>query len=158
MTNQPFTWKTLLDDLLKDTQPQVHNEQDDGITETYMRTVMQNHIDMINKETAVSTSLYYADDIVVEDPYGATRFKGKEGQRQGFRQMADVSFIPQKAELVAPISTSYGNKAAMAFKLYAQIDGHDVTIDIIETMTFNDAGDITERIAYWGKENVTLLD
>ncbi|WP_158256354.1 hypothetical protein [Staphylococcus xylosus] len=40
--------------------------------------------------------------------------------------MAKASFILQKAELVAPINASYGNSSATAFKLYAQVDGHDI--------------------------------
>ncbi|MCS4486981.1 hypothetical protein [Staphylococcus americanisciuri] len=119
---------------------------------------MQNHIDMINKVTAIPTALYYAKDIVIEDPYDATLFKGAAVTYEGFHEKGDVLFLPQKAELIAPISTGHNHKAAMAFKLYAQVGDHHITIDIIETMAFNEEGDITDITAYWGKENVTLLD
>ena len=77
---------------------------------------------------------------------------------EDFVKFFDVPFIPKKAELVAPISTSFGNSAAMAFKFYAEVDGQDITIDIIEVVKFNESGEIIEQMAYWGKDNVSLIN
>ncbi|MCE7786549.1 hypothetical protein M3663_00730 [Staphylococcus xylosus] len=156
MNDKNFTWKEFMDDLINDTKPL--NIETSTPTEEYMKKVMQNHIDAINNKSTKPTSEYYADNIIAEDPNGTRTFKGKKEIFEEFPKMANVSFIPQKAELVAPISASYGNSSAMAFKLYAQVDGHDITIDIIETMSFNNNGQITEIMAYWGKENVTLIN
>lgn len=44
----------------------------------------------------------------------------------------------------------------MAFKLYVEVDGQD--IDIIDVMKFNEAGEITEQMAYWEKDNVSIIN
>ncbi|MEU9352413.1 hypothetical protein AB0D65_15695 [Streptomyces griseoloalbus] len=61
------------------------------------------------------------------------------------KQLLDVPFTPKKAELTAPISFSLGNKAAMAFKLWAEVDGRNISIDIIEVMTFDESGRFATR-------------
>lgn len=76
-----------------------------------------------------------------------------------FAQLMDVEFVPIRGEMTAPPSFSLGNKAAMAFRLWAEVAGRKkVMIDIIETMTFNEEGKVTEQVAFWGVDNVTLLD
>lgn len=46
----------------------------------------------------------------------------------------------------------------MAFKLYVNVNGQNIAIDIIDVFQFNEEGEVIEQKAYWGKENVTLLD
>lgn len=53
---------------------------------------------------------------------------------------------------------SLGNKGAMSFRLWAEVDGRNLIIDIIEVMEFNEDGKVIEQLAYWGADNVTLMD
>jgi steroid delta-isomerase len=46
----------------------------------------------------------------------------------------------------------------MAFRLFAEMDGCNISIDIIDVMTFDESGKICDFMAYWGVENVALLD
>lgn len=151
-----FSWKKLMEDLTQNKE--TLNIPTSRPTEEYMRKVMQGHIDMINKKGNKTTASYYADNIRAEDPVGTETFLGKKGIAEDFAKFFDVPFIPKKAELVAPISTSFGRSAAMTFKLYAEVDGQDITIDIIEVMTFNESGEIIEQMAYWGKDNVKIMN
>jgi hypothetical protein len=70
-------------------------------------------------------------------------------------RLLDVPFNPERAELVAPIRFSMENRAAMAFKPWAEVDGCNIAIDV---MTFGESGKISKPMAYWRPENVTLLD
>ncbi|MEO2203203.1 nuclear transport factor 2 family protein [Paenibacillus pabuli] len=155
MNNKEFSWKKFMEDLTQ--KNETLNIPTSIPTEEYMRKVLQGHIDMINKIGTTPTFFYYADDIRAEDPVGTTTLLGKKGLTEDFAKFFDVPFIPKKAELVAPISTSFGNAAAMTFKFYAEVDGQDISIDIIEVIKFNESGEIIEQMAYWGRENVKIL-
>ncbi len=62
-------------------------------------------------------------------------------------QLLDVPFTPIKAELTAPPTFSFGFRAAISFRLCADVDGRKLTIDIIEVMTFDEDGRVTEQLA-----------
>ncbi|PYY34430.1 hypothetical protein DEJ32_15070 [Curtobacterium sp. MCPF17_046] len=103
---------------------------------------------------------YLAVPRVGEDPVGTAPMTiGGTGTElfDAMAQLQDVPFVPQKAQLTAPITFSLGNQAAFSFRLWANADGRDLTIDIIEVMSFDENGKIAHQMAYWGADNVTLL-
>jgi len=130
-------------------------------TEEHMRKAIQGYVDNIANPDPDYAAKYLALPRTLEDPVGTKpmALRGSaQDQLDAMKQLIDVSFTPKRAELTAPISFSLGNKAAMAFKIWAEVDGRDISIDIIEVMTFDESGKICDQMAYWGVENVTVLD
>ncbi|MEV5758342.1 hypothetical protein AB0L61_16425 [Streptomyces tendae] len=130
-------------------------------TEEHMRKAIEGYIDNITNPDPDYAAKYLAVPRTGEDPVGAkpiTLRGSVQDQLDEMKQLLDVPFTPKRAELTAPISFSLGNQAAMAFTLWAEVDGHNISIDIIEVMTFDEAGKICDQMAYWGVENVTVLD
>ncbi|MEU1213388.1 hypothetical protein ABZ424_13310 [Streptomyces sp. NPDC005790] len=130
-------------------------------SEEHMCKAVQGYIDNITNPDTDYAATYLAVPRTGEDPVGTKpmtiRGSGQD-QLEEMKQLLDVPFITKRAELTAPISFSLGNQAAMAFKLWAEVDGRNISIDIIEVMTFDASGKICDQMAYWGVENVTLLD
>ncbi|MFJ6062657.1 hypothetical protein ACIQHU_06410 [Streptomyces tendae] len=130
-------------------------------TEEHMRKAIEGYIDNITNPDPDYAAKYLAVPRTGEDPVGTkpiTLRGSVQDQLDEMKQLLDVPFTPKRAELTAPISFSLGNQVAMAFTLWAEVDGHNISIDIIEVMTFDEAGKICDQMAYWGVENVTVLD
>lgn len=152
--NKRFSWKVFMEDLKEEKEEL--NIAPAQPSEEHMRQVMQSHIDAINHKGVGAT---YSSDFKGEDPVGTAPITTGGGDMiNELKEIFDVPFTPQRAELISPISTSFGNAAAMAFKLYVDVNGQNISIDIIDVFEFNEQGEVTDQKAYWGKENVTLLD
>lgn len=153
-----FSFSTLMRHLDAGTSPTVPA----GIpSQEHMRAVMESYIENINNPHPEFRARHIAETGTGEDPVGSRPSDTAEGVQhfaQALERLIDVPFTPKKAELISPISFSLGNKAAMAFKFWAEVDSRNVSIDIIDVMTFDETGKICNIMAYWGVENVTLLD
>lgn len=123
--------------------------------EDHMKNVLQTYIDSINKKDPDTLLGLLADNIYGEDPVGTKPIVGLKNIEPMIRYGMSAM---QKVELVAPIRTCTGNSAAMAFKLYMSMEGKNVTIDVIDVMDFNESGKIVKNMAYWGKDNLTVID
>lgn len=127
-------------------------------TQKHMIKAMHSYIDRINGNHHEGTQNLFADNFTLEDPIGTKLLSiGKEYPANFFAEEA-VKFTPLRAELVSPVSTSYSNQAAMAFKFYMKVGEQEISIDIVDVMTFDEAGKIVEVKAYWGRENVSLIN
>ena len=124
----------------------------------HMKKAMQSYIDMINKNYHEGTLNLFSDNFTLEDPFGTKALTISNGFSAEDFEDEEVQFTPKKAELISPISTSYGNQAAMAFKLWMDVGGQEVTIDIVDVMKFDESGKIIEVVAHWGRENVSLVE
>lgn len=130
-----------------------------------MRDVLEGYVARLGAskadEFAAFSEKYLALPRGGQDPVGSKPLRFEEGKTDFFTETAaiyDVPFIPIKGEMTAPPTFSMTNQAAMSFRLWATVDGRDLTIDIIEVMTFNADGKIIDQMAYWGADNVTFLD
>jgi hypothetical protein len=130
-----------------------------------MRTVLEGYVANLgiskSAEFKAFAERYFVTPRLMEDPVGTkpiTLGANGDSMEKDMAQLLDVPFMPIKGKMTAPPTFSLGNKAAMSFRLWADVDGRKLTIDIIETMTFNAEGKVTEQLAYWGVDNVTLLD
>lgn len=149
-------WKEVLKDVVKNKEK---SEIPAGtVSHEHMKKAMQYYIDRINGIYHEGAENLFGEKYILKDPLGTrtltidTSFSGDDFADQ------DVIFAPQRAELVSPISTTYDNHAAMAFKLYMGVGDDTVAIDIIDVMTFNDEGKIIEVNAYWNRENVKVVE
>ena len=121
--------------------------------ETRMKAAMQAYIDLFNRSDAAAIAGLYADDATVEDPVGSPLKKGK-AEIAAFYKMAIATGA--RLELAAPIRASHGNAAAMAFNVRLNMPEGKAHIQVIDVMTFNDAGKFTSMKAYWGKSDMVL--
>ncbi|MGD0031130.1 steroid delta-isomerase [Paenibacillus illinoisensis] len=151
-----ISWKDVLKDITQNKE--TLNIPTDMPTQEHMKKAMQSYIEAINNKNPEAMHNLFADNVRGEDPIGTKPRLTTKGSKTETPKEDDLQYIPIKAELISPISTSYGNSAAMAFKLYMDVGGQVVTIDIIDVMQFDESGKIIEIMAHWGRENVTLIN
>lgn len=116
-------------------------------TEQQKRSAMQAYIDGFNRGDADAVIDLYADDATVEDPVGSEPKVGKQAIAEFYRYSVGLG---AKLSLVAPIRTSHGDSAAMAFDVDVTLEQGPCLIRVIDVMTFDDAGKFTSMRAYWG--------
>lgn len=117
------------------------------VSEEQMRAAMQEYIDAFNRKDLAALCALYADDATVEDPVG--------GEIRAGREVIDAFYAGAletgaTLSLSAPIRASHGQSAAMAFEVALNYQGQAMVIQVIDVMTFNDAGKFTSMKAYWG--------
>jgi steroid delta-isomerase len=127
-------------------------------TQEHMVKAMHSYIDIINGKQPEGAQSLFADNFTLEDPIGTKLWSIIKEYPTDFMEEEGVKFTPLRAELVSPVSTTYSNQAAMAFKLYMNVGGQEISIDIVDVMTFDEAGKIVAVQAYWGRANVTVLE
>ena len=115
-------------------------------TEATMRAALQAYLDHFNAGDADGLTTLFADDATVEDPVGSPPNHGKAAIHAFY---VDAMKNGAKLSLSAPIRGSHSNAAAMAFE--AKIG--NLTVRIIDVMTFNEAGKFTTMKAYFGPED-----
>lgn len=124
------------------------------VSEQQMKEAMQAYIDCFNRTDPEAIAALYADDATVEDPVGSPLKNGK-AEVAAFYKMAVATGA--KLKLAAPIRASHGNSAAMAFDVQLNMPTGEAIIQVIDVMTFNDAGKFTSMRAFWGKSDMVLL-
>ncbi|GFG55466.1 steroid delta-isomerase [Mycolicibacterium agri] len=92
----------------------------------------------------------YAEDATVEDPVGGEVHIGREAIRGFYSKVPTGNNSTEVFTLRA-----LGNEVAWYWALTLDLGDNRLRIDIISTMTFNDAGKIAAMKAYWTPENVT---
>lgn len=87
----------------------------------------------------------YAEDALIEDPYGSeNKIQGEQAIEQ-FYQFAFESGM--KATLTGPIRVA-GDCAVFPF----QIEFNGQLIDVIDLFQFNDSGKVINMKAFWSQE------
>ena len=90
----------------------------------------------------------------MEDPVGSPLKVGKAAVA-AFYKMAVATGA--KLKLAAPIRASHGNSAAMAFDVQLNMPTGEAIIQVIDVMTFDDAGKFSSMRAFWGKSDMVIL-
>lgn len=126
------------------------------VTEEQMREAMQAYIDRFNAGDAEGLAALFADDARIEDPVGGgTIVEGRAAIDGFYRQAVD---IVDRLELAAPIRTSHGAAAAMAFDIHMRHEGRPVLIRVIDVMTLDARGKIIDMKAYHGPGDMDIGD
>ena len=98
----------------------------------------------------------FAPDAWIEDPVGSPRVEGHEGHR---RVLHRVEAMADSIELrqTGPVRVAVGE---CAFPMQARpvIGGATFVVDIIDVMTFDDAGKITTMRAFWDPAEMRPAD
>lgn len=122
-------------------------------TEQQMKQQMQAYIDEFNKANPQGIADLYSDDATVEDPVGSPVKSGKAAVLAFYQYAVKTG---AKLKLAAPIRASHGNSAAMAFDVILNMPEGKAHIQVIDVMTFNEAGKFTSMRAFWGKSDMVL--
>ena len=136
-------------------------------TPEQMAAAVQAYMDLFNAQDAQGIADLYSEDATVTDPVGTPPKKGKAAILN-FYTMA----VKNGATLTQTGSTRIaGNSAAFAFTVsvgaMTNVDADiavavdlpkgGMTIDVIDTFAFDDAGKVTEMRAFWGPGNITQI-
>jgi steroid delta-isomerase len=130
-------------------------------TEEHMRKALEAYVANIGTDDPAFAETYFPERRELADPFGTKPMildNNDPDMLNALGQLLDVPFTPIKAEMTAPVSLSFTNRAAVPFKLWAEVDGRQLTIDIVDLMTFDEDGKIADIWAFWGLNNVTYLD
>ncbi|SEH19161.1 SnoaL-like domain-containing protein [Sphingopyxis sp. YR583] len=107
------------------------------------KQALRNYIDAVNRKDVEAIVSLFAENGVVEDPYGNRRHNicGSDEIRQFYE------FVVAKARMELLLVTgSGGNAAAMAIRGYI---GADI-VNNISIAHFDEAGKIAKYTTYWG--------
>lgn len=119
-----------------------------------MKATMRAYIERLNAGDLEGVLALFAPEATVEDPVGTGIHQGAEALR-AFYGMALANNA--KLHLTGPQVGSSSDFAAMPIKVEVAIpDTPKMQINVIETMRFNDAGQVVEMRAYWGQEDMSM--
>ena len=93
----------------------------------------------------------FASDARVEDPVGTDAYVGPEALR-GFFESSHALADRLELVLTGPIRCA-GDHAAFPMQAISTIGEMTITVDIVDIMTFDDAGLVTDMKAYWAMED-----
>lgn len=108
---------------------------------------MQEYIDAFNRVDVEGIINLYAENATVEDPVGSPQKCGIKEIGEFYRMAIKTG---ARLKLVAPIRASHGNAAAMAFDVHLTMENGPAVIQVIDVMTFDEAGKFLSMKAYWG--------
>ncbi len=113
---------------------------------------MQAYIDGFNGADGEALAALSADHARIEDPVGGSAIvRGRAAIDEFYRGAVEVV---DRLELVAPVRSSQGDFAAMAFDIHMRQDGRPLRIRAIDVMEFDDRGKIVAMRAYHGPGDV----
>jgi steroid delta-isomerase len=112
--------------------------------ETYVRGFAENDPEMICG--------LFAEDAVLEDPFGTPPHVGLDAVRRFYRRIMDEGGA--RLELIGPVRTA-ADCAAFTFSSYLTRGGVSRRIDPIDIFEFDAAGKVRRMRAYWSGANVS---
>ena len=111
---------------------------------------VQSYIAAFNAGDAAAIAALFAENASVQDPIGTPSHVGRDAIARFYQSAINTG---SKLTLTGPIRVA-GRHAAFPFRVQLQVNGADMTIDVIDTMLFDDAGRIEEMRAYFDTAGV----
>jgi steroid delta-isomerase len=109
-----------------------------------MRAAIEAYIKMMCDDDVDGILDLYSEDGTAEDPVGGTIQRGKDELRTFY-----AGTIPSlQVEITGPIRVS-GKEAAVPMLAELTMNDNKLYLDVIDVMTFDDAGKITGMRAFW---------
>lgn len=118
-----------------------------------MIAAVEGYIEHFNAQDHNAIAQLYAENATVEDPIGTPIKNGREEIRTFYEKAVSSG---AKLKLTSPIRVAQ-NEAAFAFQVTSKREQGDMTIDVIDTFAFNEAGEVTQMRAFWGEQNVNMV-
>jgi steroid delta-isomerase len=121
-----------------------------------IRSVVESYTDAFKRGDRDAYVALFADGATVEDPVGTPTHTGHEAIGAFFDQMSGMSDSIE-LRVTGPVRVAAGE---CAFPMQARPTIGDTTmcIDIIDVMTFDDAGKITSMRAFWDPAEMRPAD
>ncbi len=98
----------------------------------------------------------FAEDAWIEDPVGTPRREGREAIGAFFDEMTALADSTE-LRLTGPVRAVAG-ECAFPMQARPSMGGATMVIDIIDVMTFDDAGRITTMRAFWDPAEMRPAD
>ena len=115
-----------------------------------MQIILDRYLEAVRQLDADDATALMAENVSVEDPVGGppgTHVIGRDAVRSFFRKGFERSRpCPRRT---GPIRTTLGQEAAMPFLLELDLNGVRSELDVIDVVTFNEAGEIESLRAFW---------
>jgi steroid delta-isomerase len=124
-----------------------------------MRATMQRYLECIDQGDVDAVLGLFSESISVEDPVGGpagTHAVGHEAVEAFFRK--GFARSRPSPTLTGPIRITAGNEAAMPFVLRLELRGKPHEVDVIDVMTFDEAGRISKLRAFWHADEIRPLE
>ena len=115
-----------------------------------LESLVKRYLDTVGTGSAADVAALYAEDATLEDPVGCGEVHIGRHAIEGFYKNMEAA--ERSTELLS-LRTG-GHEAAFVFGI---VIGGAMRIEVIETMSFDNDGQITSMKAYWGPENITQL-
>jgi len=109
-----------------------------------IRTAMETYIKALSESDVNTIMDLYADECSVEDPVGAPVKSGRETLRAFYTGAAPSLHV----EITGSIRVA-GTSCAVPLVAELSMPDAKMYVDVIDVMTFDDAGKITSMRAYW---------
>jgi steroid delta-isomerase len=98
----------------------------------------------------------FADGAWIEDPVGTPRHEGRDAIAAFFSQMSSMADSIE-LRLTGPVRVAAG-ECAFPMQARPTMGGTTMSMDIIDVMTFDDAGKITSMRAFWDPAEMRPAD
>ena len=117
-----------------------------------MKKAPHDYLEAFNTVDIPKMMTLYSDNAIIEDPYGTPPRVGKAAIEAFYRE---ALVHGAQLRLSAPVRASYSDAAAMAFEAMVERPEGTSRVDIIDVMTFDEAGLIGTMHAYFGGSDIS---
>jgi steroid Delta-isomerase len=115
--------------------------------------LVNRYLDRVAAGNIDEVAALYAEDATLEDPVGGGEVHiGRQSIAEFYRAAADTEIATELLQIRVG-----GNEAAFLFAITIGAGEARMRIEPIETMAFNDAGEIASMKAYWSPANITAV-
>ena len=112
------------------------------------RAKVETYLSLVATGTAAQIMELYGPDPRLEDPVGTEPKQGRAELEEFYRGVEPLDTVTTLREFHA----SGDHSAAFAFDVATKLGDDTMTISVIEIMTFDDDGLISDMKAYWAPE------
>lgn len=110
--------------------------------------IVQHYLETVASGSAAEVADLYAADGTLEDPVGSDPKRGRSEIAEFYGALATLDISTELIHLRAA-----GLEAAFHFRVITKAGDQVFTIEPIDVMTFNDAGEITSMRAFWAPQD-----
>ena len=118
-----------------------------------IRSAVNSYIELLGTGKADDLTALFAEDATVEDPVGSEPRRGKAAIHEFY---SVIENLKRETELVS--MKVVGNEAAFMFRLTMTAGDVRSRIEPIDHMKFDEDGKVTSMRAFWGPEDMGVVE
>lgn len=134
-------------------------------TSEQMAAAVQAYLDLFNAQDAKGIADLYSEDATVTDPVGTPPKVGKAAILEFYtlavkngatlKQSGTTRIASHSAAFAFTVSVGAMTNVDPDIAVAVDLPKGGMTIDVIDTFAFDEAGKVTEMRAFWGPGNIT---